>query len=109
MRHVFFLTALAAVAVAAIAATRPADAAYHLIRWQDKTFCRRGANASRQGAMLADGRKSQRWNHHLWQRGAAIAAPSTPHSLSHLTPARSHPRKSPSVPRPGRRGPVYLN
>ena len=39
MRHVFFLTALAAVAVAAIAATRPADAAYHLIRWQDSGFC----------------------------------------------------------------------
>ena len=39
MRHVFFLTALAAVAVAAIAATRPADAAYHLIRWQDLGFC----------------------------------------------------------------------
>jgi hypothetical protein len=39
MRHVFFLTALAAVAVAAIAAIRPADAAYHLIRWQDSGFC----------------------------------------------------------------------
>ena len=39
MRHVFFLTALAGVAVAAIAAMAPAEAAYHLIRWQDSGFC----------------------------------------------------------------------
>jgi hypothetical protein len=39
MRHVFFLTALAAIAITAIAVTRPADAAYHLIRWQDSGFC----------------------------------------------------------------------
>ena len=39
MRHVFFLAALAAIAVAAIAVTSPADAAYHLIRWQDSGFC----------------------------------------------------------------------
>jgi hypothetical protein len=39
MRHVFFLAALAGIAVAAIAVTSPADAAYHLIRWQDSGFC----------------------------------------------------------------------
>jgi hypothetical protein len=39
MRHVFFLAALATIAVAAIAVTSPADAAYHLIRWQDSGFC----------------------------------------------------------------------
>ena len=39
MRHVFFLAALAGVAVAAIAAMAPAEAAYHLIRWQDSGFC----------------------------------------------------------------------
>ncbi len=39
MRHVFFLATLAGVAVSAIAATSPAAAAYHLIRWQDSGFC----------------------------------------------------------------------
>jgi hypothetical protein len=39
MRHVFFLAALAGIAVTAIAATSPAVAAYHLIRWQDSGFC----------------------------------------------------------------------
>jgi hypothetical protein len=39
MRHVFFLAALAGIAVTAIAATTPAEAAYHLIRWQDSGFC----------------------------------------------------------------------
>jgi hypothetical protein len=39
MRHVFFLSALAGIAVSAIAATSPAEASYHLIRWQDSGFC----------------------------------------------------------------------
>jgi hypothetical protein len=39
MRHVFFLAALAGIAVTTIAVTSPADAAYHLIRWQDSGFC----------------------------------------------------------------------
>jgi hypothetical protein len=39
MRHVFFLAALAGIAVSAIAAMAPAEAAYHLIRWQDSGFC----------------------------------------------------------------------
>ena len=39
MRHVFFLVALAGIAVTAIAATAPAEAAYHLIRWQDSGYC----------------------------------------------------------------------
>jgi hypothetical protein len=39
MRHVFFLAALAGIAVTTIAVTSPADAAYHLIRWQNSGFC----------------------------------------------------------------------
>ena len=39
MRHVFFLAALAGIAVTAIAATSPAVAAYHLIRWQGTGAC----------------------------------------------------------------------
>lgn len=39
MRHVFFLAALSCVAVSAIAATSPAEASFHLIRWQDSGFC----------------------------------------------------------------------
>ena len=40
MRRVFLLSAAAAVfAVSALAASSPAEAAYHLIRWQDTGFC----------------------------------------------------------------------
>jgi hypothetical protein len=39
MRHALFLAALAGVAVTAIAAIAPAEASYHLIRWQDSGFC----------------------------------------------------------------------
>jgi hypothetical protein len=39
MRHILALCAVAAVGLAALAASSPADAAFHLIRWQDSGFC----------------------------------------------------------------------
>jgi hypothetical protein len=39
MRYLCLLAATAAIAVTAVAATTPADAAFHLIRWQDSGFC----------------------------------------------------------------------
>jgi hypothetical protein len=39
MRRVCLLAAAAGVAVTALAATSPAEAAFHLIRWQDTGFC----------------------------------------------------------------------
>ena len=39
MQKLCTLCAAAAFAVAAFAATSPADAGYHLIRWQDTGFC----------------------------------------------------------------------
>ena len=39
MRYLCLLAATAAIAVAAVAATSPAEASYHLIRWQDSGFC----------------------------------------------------------------------
>jgi hypothetical protein len=39
MRRVFGLCAIAAVGLTALAASSPANAAYHLIRWQDTGFC----------------------------------------------------------------------
>ena len=39
MRGLCLLTAAAAIAVSAFAATSPAQASFHLIRWQDSGFC----------------------------------------------------------------------
>jgi hypothetical protein len=39
MRHVLALCAVTAVGLAALAASSPAEAAFHLIRWQDSGFC----------------------------------------------------------------------
>ena len=39
MRKLSTLCAAAGIALAACAATAPANAAYHLIRWQDTGFC----------------------------------------------------------------------
>ena len=39
MRRIFGLCAVAAVGFTALAASSPAQAAYHLIRWQDNGFC----------------------------------------------------------------------
>ncbi|SDJ35738.1 MULTISPECIES: hypothetical protein [Bradyrhizobium] len=39
MRRLFSLCAVAAVGCTALAASSPAEAAFHLIRWQDSGFC----------------------------------------------------------------------
>ena len=39
MRRILGLCAVAAVGFTALAASSPANAAYHLIRWQDTGFC----------------------------------------------------------------------
>ena len=39
MRRLFALGALAAIGFTALAASSPAEAAFHLIRWQDSGFC----------------------------------------------------------------------
>jgi hypothetical protein len=39
MRRLALLAAAAGIAVTAFAATSPAEAAFHLIRWQDSGFC----------------------------------------------------------------------
>lgn len=39
MRRIFGLCAIAAAGFATLAASSPAQAAYHLIRWQDTGFC----------------------------------------------------------------------
>ena len=39
MRRLLALSAIAAVGFTTFAASRPAEAAYHLIRWQDTGFC----------------------------------------------------------------------
>ncbi len=39
MRRLPVLAAIAAIAASALAATRPAEASFHLIRWQDSGFC----------------------------------------------------------------------
>lgn len=39
MRRISVLCAAAGIAVAALAATSPAQAAFHLIRWNDTGFC----------------------------------------------------------------------
>ena len=39
MRRLSLLCAAAAIAVTALASASPAEAAYHLIRWQDSGFC----------------------------------------------------------------------
>ncbi len=39
MRRSFALVAAAGVAIAALAASAPAEAGYHLIRWQANGFC----------------------------------------------------------------------
>ena len=39
MRRLSLLCAAASLAVTALAAASPAEAAYHLIRWQDSGFC----------------------------------------------------------------------
>ena len=39
MRYLCLLAATACIAVSAVAATRPAEASFHLIRWQDSGFC----------------------------------------------------------------------
>ena len=39
MRRLLALSAIAAVGFTAFAASSPAEAAYHLIRWQDTGFC----------------------------------------------------------------------
>ena len=39
MRRLSLLCAAAVVALTALAATSPAEAAYHLIRWQDSGLC----------------------------------------------------------------------
>jgi hypothetical protein len=39
MRHLSLLIAAAGIAVSALAATSPAHASFHLIRWQDTGFC----------------------------------------------------------------------
>jgi hypothetical protein len=39
MHRLCLLAAVAGIAVSAFAATSPAEAAFHLIRWQDSGFC----------------------------------------------------------------------
>ena len=39
MRYLCLLAATACIAVSAVAATSPAEASFHLIRWQDSGFC----------------------------------------------------------------------
>ena len=39
MRRIFGFCAVAAIGCTALAASSPANAAYHLIRWQDTGFC----------------------------------------------------------------------
>ena len=39
MRRIFALSALAAVGLTALAVSSPAQASFHLIRWQDSGFC----------------------------------------------------------------------
>jgi hypothetical protein len=39
MRRLFALSAVAAIGFTALAASSPAEAAFHLIRWQDSGFC----------------------------------------------------------------------
>ena len=39
MRRISMLCAAAGIAVTAFAAASPAEASYHLIRWQDSGFC----------------------------------------------------------------------
>ena len=39
MHRVFALCAVASTGLAALAASSPAEAAFHLIRWQDSGFC----------------------------------------------------------------------
>ena len=39
MRRIFGLCAFAAIGFTALAMSSPAEAAYHLIRWQDTGFC----------------------------------------------------------------------
>ena len=39
MRRLCLLAAAAAITVSALAATSPAQASFHLIRWQDSGFC----------------------------------------------------------------------
>jgi hypothetical protein len=39
MRRLFALSAVAAIGFTALAASSPAEAGFHLIRWQDSGFC----------------------------------------------------------------------
>ena len=39
MRHILALCAIAGTGLAAVAASSPAEAGFHLIRWQDSGFC----------------------------------------------------------------------
>jgi hypothetical protein len=39
MHRLFALSAFAGIGLAALAASSPAEAAFHLIRWQDSGFC----------------------------------------------------------------------
>ena len=39
MRRIFTLCAFAAIGLGALAASSPAEASFHLIRWQDTGFC----------------------------------------------------------------------
>jgi hypothetical protein len=39
MRHFCLFAAAATIAVSVLAATSPAEASFHLIRWQDSGFC----------------------------------------------------------------------
>jgi hypothetical protein len=39
MRRIFGLCAVAGIGFTALAASSPAQASYHLIRWQDSGFC----------------------------------------------------------------------
>jgi hypothetical protein len=39
MRRIFALSAFAAIGLGALAASSPAEASFHLIRWQDTGFC----------------------------------------------------------------------
>lgn len=39
MRRLFALSAVAAIGFTALAASSPAEAAFHLIRWHDSGFC----------------------------------------------------------------------
>ena len=76
MRRISVLCAAAGLAVTAFVAASPAQASYHLIRWQDTGLC-------------------QIWDERIPTAAAArkTSSPSPPHATSRSIPARTRTRE----------------